>query len=116
VTYTVNELDTDQSSGNVPISVILTDGINPPNAEFTTPDANTLVIDATRPELLFVSISSSNANLTLAKIGDTVTLSSTTKYIVSILIALGIILIFILLRKPPVRRARVNGLERRLRR
>jgi hypothetical protein len=51
VTYIIIEGDSDALSGALNASVSLTDGVNPPNAPFTTVDVNTLAIDANTPTI-----------------------------------------------------------------
>jgi len=77
--FTVTEGGTDVASGsNIPVSFTLTDSAGNESTAFTTAITQASdSIDANKPTLSTVTIASNNSTTTLAKVGDTVTLTFT---------------------------------------
>ncbi|MEA3398235.1 MAG: fibronectin type III domain-containing protein, partial [Patescibacteria group bacterium] len=72
ISYTVSESDTDQGSGNIPVSIILIDAAGNVSGALESLDINVASIDAHAPAISGLSISN-----TAMKVGDNVTVTFT---------------------------------------
>ncbi|MSU54922.1 MAG: HYR domain-containing protein [Candidatus Taylorbacteria bacterium] len=75
--YVVTEGETDRESGTLPVSVVLSDATGNLSSPYTTPESNTLSVDANMPEIVFAkTISTTTINLVFSEDLDGTTFSS----------------------------------------